>query len=384
MVSLSCSTKFWAFALAEQLHHAQLLDDFYTTYAYRKNTFLSRFVKRIDNEDIPVEKIHTNTLLAFPIKLFPSKSHVWNNLFDKWVAGDLRRSKSKVFIGWGGMSLDTLRAAKKKNMVTVLERGSSHIVFQDKILREEYKRYGKSFSIHPAVIKKELQEYDTADYIAIPSSFVKKTFIDAGVREDKLWVNPYGFSRYFLPAEFNKNGKFIILYFGTISIRKGLRYLFEALEMPGMPKDGWEAWFIGSIEAEMEEEISRYRHHANWKFFGHINYYDLGTYIQQASVAVFPSVEDGYGMVINQALACGMPTIATANTGGPDVIRDNYNGFIIPACDATAIASKIQLLMADRTLLDHLHGNAHGSVKDGFTWNDYGKRYVERLKALSL
>ncbi len=165
MALVSCSSKLWGFSLAEQLEKHGLFDGLYTTYAYNKNTFLRRFVKRIDKETIPVAKTHTNPVLAIPMKLYPSKVHIWNNYFDKWVAGRVLKSNSRVFIGWSGMSLHALRAAKKKGMVTILERGSTHIVQQNKILQDEYKRFGIDFSVQPDVINKELQEYAEADYI---------------------------------------------------------------------------------------------------------------------------------------------------------------------------------------------------------------------------
>src|SRR5258705_153155 len=55
--------------------------------------------------------------------------------------------------------------------------------------------------------------------------------------------------------------------------------------------------------------------------------------MSQADVLVLPSIEDGFGMVILQALACGCPVIASSNTGGPDVIVPGQTGFIVPAND---------------------------------------------------
>ena len=160
MVTVSCSGKLHAFALAEQLEKNKLLDSFFTTYAYQKNTYLRKYVKRIDKEEISVNKIHTNIPLAFPIKLMNDKVYIWNNWYDKWVASKITKSNSKVFIGWSGMSLHSIRTAKKRGIKTIVERGSAHILFQDKILKEEYKKFGINFSVHPVVIKKELKEYE--------------------------------------------------------------------------------------------------------------------------------------------------------------------------------------------------------------------------------
>ncbi len=76
---------------------------------------------------------------------------------------------------------------------TVLERGSSHMLYQRKILTEEYRKFGlEKEVVHPKVVERELTEYQEADYISIPSHFVKETFIQQGIPADKLIQTPYG------------------------------------------------------------------------------------------------------------------------------------------------------------------------------------------------
>lgn len=384
MVAISCSTKLWAFSLAEQMQKNGKLDALFTSYAYQKNIFLRKLVKRIDKEEIPADKIHTNTVLAFPIKLMPSRAHVWNNLFDHWVAGQINKSSSKIFIGWSGMSLHAIRAAKKNKMITIVERGSTHIEYQDEILQEEYRRFGIKFFVHPAVIEKELQEYEEADYISVPSLFVKKTFLEKKIPEGKLIMNPFGASSFFKPGEKKddlQDKKFKIVYLGTLSIRKGLIYLFEALHLLSIPENEFEVLFIGSVEKQLEPFIEKFKK-ANWKFYGHINHYELPQYLSQVDVGVQPSLEEGLSMVIPQLLACAVPMIVTPNTGGENIVTDGYNGFIIPVRSPQAIAEKIELLYHDKQKLLAMKQNATEVIKKSFTWDDYGNRYNDFINKL--
>ena len=384
MVTVSCSGKLHAFALAEQLEKNKLLDSFFTTSAYQKNTYLRKYVKRIDKEEISVNKIHTNIPLAFPIKLMNDKVYIWNNWYDKWVASKISKSNSKVFIGWSGMSLHSIRSAKKKGIKTIVERGSSHILFQDKILKEEYLKFGKDFSVHPVVIEKELKEYEEADYISVPSYFVKNSFIKYGVNEKKLIMNPYGVGSFFKPLDKNQssiNKKFTIVYLGTLSVRKGLIYLFEALNNLQIPEDSYEVLFVGKVDEILRNRINSEKN-SNWKFLGHINFYELQSILAVCDVAVHPSLEEGLSMGIPQMMSCGVPVIATTNTGGENIINNGENGFIVPIRDSIAIKEKITYLFNNKTALDIMKRKAIDSVNAGFKWDDYGNRYMEFINKI--
>ena len=386
MVTVSCSGKLHAFALAEQLEKNKQLDAFYTTYAYQKNTFFRKYVKRIDKEIIPVNKIHTNIPLAFPIKLMNDKVYIWNNIYDKWVAGKIAKSNSKVFIGWSGMSLHSIRTAKKKGIKTIVERGSSHILFQDRILKEEYKKFGIDFSVHPVVIEKELREYEEADYISVPSYFVKNSFIEYGVNENKIYMNPYGAGGFFKPnkeKEINANKKFTIVYLGTLSVRKGLIYLFEALKNLQIPEDSYEVLFVGKVDEILKPQINSFSKN-NWKFLGHVNFYELQPILAVCDVAVHPSLEEGLSMGIPQMMSCGVPVIATTNTGGENIIKNGENGFIVPIRDGIAINENITYLFNNRRALEIMKVKAIDSVNTGFTWDDYGNRYAEFINSIVL
>jgi glycosyltransferase involved in cell wall biosynthesis len=383
MVTISASTKLWAFAMAEQFEKHGILDELITTFSYSKNTFARQFIKRVDKEEIPIGRIKTNLLLAIPTRMFRQFPHIWNEYFDRWVSHRLKPG-SRVFIGWSGMSLHSLRRAKKLGMITILERGSSHIETQNEILRDEYDRFGKQFSIHPSVIRKELQEYEEADYIAVPSTFVKDSFIRQGVSEKKIFLNPYGANRSFIrkrQAVRGSKAKFRIVYMGTLSIRKGLIYLFQALASLKIPEQQYEVLFLGSIETEMKSAIAKYRK-GNWRFLGHVDYYSLPDHLATCDVGVQPSLEEGLSMVIPQMMACGVPVIITPNTGGQNIIQPDKNGFLVPIRDPAAIAEKIEWAFHHPELLVEMKDKASHSISNEFTWDAYGNRYAAFLDTI--
>lgn len=378
MVIVSCSGKFHAFALAEQLQRHDMLTALYSVYSYKKNTLMRRFVSRRDEENIDIKYIHTAIPLAIAMKLRPNPP-VWNELYDQWVAKQIRRhTGAKAFIGWSGMSEHSIRQAKAQGLLTIVERGSSHICTQNDILREEYARFGQKFLIDQRVIDKELREYELADYISIPSDFVRDSFLAHGIPAKKLIQNAYGTSSSFHKKDIARDTKFNILYLGAISVQKGVIYMLEALKQLSIPAENIGVYFIGGIKEEMKPIIEAHSL-PSWTFLGHINHYDLPTYLSKMDVAVQPSLQDGFGMVIIQMLACGIPVIATTNTGGPDIIREGETGYIVPIRDPKAIAECIEFLYQNPEKLAEMQQAAPISVQQGFTWNDYGDRYVANL-----
>ncbi|MDP9040560.1 MAG: glycosyltransferase, partial [Bacteroidota bacterium] len=282
-------------------------------------------------------------------------------------------------------SLHSIRTAKKRGMITIVERGSSHILTQNKILKEEYKRFHKDFSIRPALIKRELKEYDEADYIAVPSYFVRDTFLAQGVPSEKIFLNSYGANSDFKTAEPGKRAhdKFRIVYLGTLSIRKGLIYFFEALKTLSIPPDELEVIIIGSVDREMEEVISKYKQ-SNWRLMGHVDHYLLPDILKTCDVGIQPSVEEGLSMVIPQMMACGVPVIITPNTGGQNIVVDGKNGFVVPIRDPAAIREKISWLFEHPAELELMKQKASASILDNFTWDAYGDRYNAFIRKIFL
>jgi glycosyltransferase involved in cell wall biosynthesis len=100
----------------------------------------------------------------------------------------------------------------------------------------------------------------------------------------------------------------------------------------------------------------------------------LPHYYRQADVCCLLSVHDGFGLVIAQAMAMGLPVVASANTGAAEMIVDGVHGFIVPARDPAAAAARLQQL-ADSSDLRHSMGRrARERVTHGFGWADYGTR----------
>jgi starch synthase len=292
--------------------------------------------------------------------------------FDKWMAE--RLVACDVFHCLSSFGLQSHHAARNRfGALLACDRGSGHIVFQNEILREEYSRFGFRFAgIDPRIVARELAEYELCDLIFVPSTFALRTFIEHGVPREKLRLNPYGVDlAMFCPAP-KTHERFRILFVGSISLQKGLPYLFEAID--GIPPEHFELHVIGTMEPEMRAIMAKYE--GKLRYFGAVPRTELQRHYSQASVLVVPSIQEGLALVQAQAMACGVPVIATENAGAADLFSDGVEGFIVPPRDPRAIREKLQTMIENPSMRDQMGEAALARVRAIGGWEDYGQRAV--------
>lgn len=298
--------------------------------------------------------------------------------FDRWVAH--RMEPCDVFMAMSSQGLRARRAARAAGALTVCDRGSSHILYQDEILAEEYARHGIPYqSIDRRVVAKELQEYAESDLIVVQSSFAYRTFVEKGVPESKLACIPLGADlNTFRPVSKNDD-VFRVLYVGQMSLRKGLPYLLEALAPLRLPR--FELVLIGPMSDEGRPLFAKYE--GGFRYLGTVPKSLLYQHYSQASVFVIPTIEDGAPTVLGEAIACGLPVVITPNSAGPDLITDGQEGYIVPIRAVEAIRERVLFLYHHPETRDEM---AHASLAKARAlngWDGYGERvvslYRERL-----
>ena len=370
-VNISVFGRFHAFDLAKQLDKAGILNKLITTYPKFK----------VEEWGIDANKIVSEVPLEILSRL-NSKSKLSSN----WLNSRLKMIHAKnsikyldgcdIFIGFSNSSLETLVEAKKRGIITVLERGSAHYSYQQNILMDEFKKQNLKFHPNHYSWKRELAEYDITNYISICSSFVKKSFIHHGVPEEKLIVNSLGVDFKIFSQIPKKDKIFRIIYAGSGTIQKGYHYLLQAFYE--LKLSNCELWHLGNLSKDIKPFLKKYKH-PNWIFKGHQPQKELYKFYSQGNVFVFPSLQDGFGMVVPQAIACGLPVICTTNTGANDLITHEKDGFIIPIQNVEEIKKKILFLYNNEDKCKEMGQRAKKKIENKYSWNDYGLRYIKNL-----
>ncbi|MGH7934157.1 MAG: glycosyltransferase family 4 protein [Candidatus Binataceae bacterium] len=296
--------------------------------------------------------------------------------FDNWVAD--RLLPCDVFHALSGFGLRSHIAARQRyGALTVCDRGSSHIVFQDELLRDEYAHWGVPYSgIDRRIIERELSEYESCDRIIVPSLFSYRSFIEKGVPEHKLRRNPYGVDLAAFQPLPKTDAVFRVIYVGGLSLRKGVPYLLEALCPLRLPN--FELCLAGPLTPELRPLMARFE--GKYRYLGTVAKTELLHHYSQSSVFVLPSVEDGFGLVLGQAMACGLPVIATTNTGAEDLCANGAEGFIVPIRSAAAIRERVVQLYENPELRDQMGVAALRRVHVLGGWDNYGAQTIRNYE----
>ncbi len=300
-------------------------------------------------------------------------------LFDRWVAS--RVEGCEVFVGLSGSGLKAGKLVQSRGGKYVCDRGSSHIRYQDAIVREEYLRWGVPIrGCDPRIIAREEAEYAAADAITVPSEFARRSFLEMGVADGKIVKVPLGvlLSR-FRPNRRPPQDSFEVLFAGTVSLRKGIPYLIQAFQMLDHPSKRLR--LAGPIEPEIRPVLEKLDL-TNVELLGAMPQEKLAECMSGSHVMVLPSIEDGFGMVQAQAMACGCPVISSLNTGGQDLFQDGVEGFLVPIRSPEAIHERLAQLAADPELQGRMSTAAQLRVRSLGGWSDYGARYASFLNTL--
>lgn len=224
------------------------------------------------------------------------------------------------------------------------------------VITEEVERQPQWCSSAPsldfpdAVYSRKDDELRLADRIIVASTFTRRTLEAFPEPLAPVSVVPYGAPEPLaaLPPAAARAQPLRVLYVGRIGLGKGIAYLLEAV---GRLAGAVELTLLGSVDgvgAGALRELARHR------MLAPRPHGEVLDEMARHDVFVFPSLFDGFGLVMLEAMSRGLPVIATTNSGGPDLIREGVDGFIVPIRDAEAMARHLAGLAEDRERLEQM------------------------------
>jgi len=376
-VVVSVGGRFHAFYLAQQLLKKSYLARLITTYPKFEVVKYGIPRQKISSIVIPEIMFRVWKKLPYSTRKIYNSQYLIHEIFDRLAERNL--CPADIVVSWSSFGLHTIRKAKQKGIVTIIDRGSSHMLYQTAVIKEEYEKFGINTEVaHPKIIEKELTEYQEADYISVPSLFVKRTFLDEGIPEEKIIHVPYGVHLSEFKPLPKADNVFRIIYAGGMTLAKGVQYLLKAFYQLNLPNS--ELLLVGSIHDEVKPIFKQYQGYYRW--VNHVPQRELYKYYSQASCFALMSLEEGLALVLVQAMACGLPLICTTNTGCEDLIEDDKEGFIIPIRDIEALKEKILFFYKNPKKYTEMGQLAKRKVQRRFTWDDYGHGIINEYQKI--
>jgi glycosyltransferase involved in cell wall biosynthesis len=242
---------------------------------------------------------------------------------------------------------------------------NTHVDYLSNALDQEHRSLGirEPHFLHPLMQSRMRREAAVADFIRVPSTLAKQTFVEAGVSADKIAIVPIAVDLNHFHQSVKPDDAFRILAVSSFDPRKGVVYLLEACERLRIPNA--ELMLIGSTGSRWARKtLSQFE-----KKLGSVRLVNMDVTTEpaansygMASVFVHPAIEDGFGLVIPQALACGIPVIATRTSGASELIVHGETGFVVDARRPEQIQEYIRLLASDRSLREQMAAAAIRSM----------------------
>lgn len=278
-----------------------------------------------------------------------------------WERGELdldaycaRRLRAKDVTGYLGVehgALASLRMARACGKTAIVAFLSPHAATRARwvdiewIRRPELRRQGQTAidRLSAGRDARRQKEAETADWIVSNSSFTTRSLVEAGLPHSRILTVPLGgpppIDAGLLPAMPGRRLR--VVYAGSVSVHKGVHYLLRSWRR--MADKGAELHLYGSVllPTAVIDEARRSANGDRIVLHGPVPDAELQRAYREASVVVLPSLCDGFGMVILEALANGVPVVTTTNAGGADAIEQGVSGFVIPPADEDALAKAL-------------------------------------------
>ncbi|HSV36429.1 MAG TPA: glycosyltransferase family 4 protein [Ramlibacter sp.] len=217
------------------------------------------------------------------------------------------------------------------------------------------------------------REMELADVVLVPGSFVEKTVKQFHPAKATARL-PYGVdSHFWRPADEPETGRpsgnrdsqpLRFIFVGQLSIRKGTPLLLEAWKAAALANAELHLVGMWSLAEEKRGALP-----PGVSLHGPLPAMELRARYQACDIFVFPSFFEGFGLVLLEAMACGLPAIATQATMGPDFI-DAQNGRLIPTGDVDALATTFEWFNTHRAALPEM-SRAARQTAEASTWLQY-------------
>lgn len=309
----------------------------------------------------------------------------WHNLplYDAWMSRQALPGDVDVVQGPMGSCEALFRLAERSGrpVLKVFDAPNSHPTSQFGYWQRECDLYCPGYIVPPPqwVRSRIVREIEAADLVLCPSNFVKESMVQNGIPEEKCFVSHFGVDTKIFKkrTKLPENPRFICV--GSLTVRKGHQYLFRAFKKVKAVLPNAELVCIGGIRPDFKIEFKKWQ--GSFEHHSAIPHTRLAEMLTECTAFVFPSLEEGFARVLSEAMAAGLPILASYESGATTVVRDGVNGIIIRPWDIDMMADAMIKIAQNQDMNIKLGQFAYESGAKFNTWSDYAARlYAQYTK----
>jgi glycosyltransferase involved in cell wall biosynthesis len=220
------------------------------------------------------------------------------------------------------------------------------------------------------------------DHVVTVSDTLRNSLVAEGCQTDNLSVIPMGVNLEggFVP-DGRKRADAEVLFVGRLVAVKGLDVLIRAMPQIRATHPAARLSIVGDgpERPRLEGMVNSLRLASCVDFLGAVEQSGLVEYYRRVTLLVLPSLEEGFGLVVVEALGCGCPVVASDLPAVRDILEDGRCGLLFRTGDSADLAEKVCELLASERLRHSLAVIGRASVLERYDWNMIGQSYLSVL-----
>jgi len=226
-----------------------------------------------------------------------------------------------------------------------------------------------------------------ADLIIAQSQSTRHELLAVGIPDSRIRVVSFGAGLSTPEAQVARDHHALpvrLISVGTVEPRKGLEFLIRALGI--MLELDWTLDVVGALEPDYHRSLMELGRLAGVtsriRFHGRVRDKDLEELMALAHVFVHPSIWEGFGLAVVEAMERGLPVVASDAGALPELVHNGRTGLLVPPGNSDALAHALRRVMAAPQLREKLGKAAATSVRDRYSWDETGRQVDAALRSL--
>lgn len=307
--------------------------------------------------------------------------------FNRKLAKYIMKNNTDAVILYDTLCAECISILRENNCKSkiIIDMSAPNFSYMDHFFSENVKKYPK----YSLMLKNEMKsqkylnrlaaskyEIDNADYFLVASQFSKKSLIYSGINENTIFLCKYGINMDYSNLDKQKNNKVRIIFIGDVNQKKGIIDFVKIARV--LTNNDFEFNIVGKYD-EDDQIYTSNKDLCN--FYGYVTHDEVLNICENMDIIIFPSLSDGFGLSVIEAMSKKVVPIVSTNAGVSDIVNNGVNGFTFNIGDIENVVARCRYLKNDFSALRNMQNEAFECVSN-MKWTDYYKQIENAINSV--